>query len=244
MTPSEESLAVCICGKPECDTPFGFCHCGCGNRTNTARQSDTARGYVRGMPYVRIHGHNHPTRTIPEDAAPFKIDGVYCRLIPLTKGQYAIMDAADYEWLLRWEWTANWSSQMQSYYVMRTETILSRKQIGRRQISVRMHREILGLKRGDSRQGDHINGNTLDNRRANLRVATLTENLRNKRRYKNNMSGFKGVSLVGLKRTPWIANIQVNGNQQKIGCYKTAEEAYAAYCEAAIKLHGEFARFA
>lgn len=89
---------------------------------------------------------------------------------------------------------------------------------------------------------DHINGNTLDNRRSNLRLATVKENTRNQQINKKNTSGYKGVSWY-RKDCKWIARIKVDGKTLYLGSFKNPEDAYAAYCEAAAKYHGAFARF-
>jgi hypothetical protein len=86
---------------------------------------------------------------------------------------------------------------------------------------------------------DHIDGNTLDNRRANLRLATHSENLRNMKRKKNNRSGYRGVHRV---RNRWCAQITCNRKVRTLGTFATAEEAHEAYVKAATELHGEFAR--
>ena len=99
----------------------------------------------------------------------------------------------------------------------------------------------MGLGRGDKSVVDHINGNGLDNRKANLRIASATENGRNRRRHSNNTSGFKGVKK---DKGRWVANIGGSKNRIRLGSFETPEEAHAAYCEAANRLHGEFARHA
>lgn len=85
---------------------------------------------------------------------------------------------------------------------------------------------------------DHINGVKSDNRISNLRLATRAENLRNIGRRNKNTSGYKGVSRVGNK---WQARITANMKKIYIGLFDTREEAYAAYCKEAGKLHGDFA---
>jgi hypothetical protein len=88
---------------------------------------------------------------------------------------------------------------------------------------------------------DHIDGDGLNNRLGNLRAATRTQNLANRRRHKNNTSGFKGVSFHKRERR-FRAKIQVGGKTQNLGSFDTAESAHAAYCAAAEKTHGAFAR--
>jgi hypothetical protein len=77
---------------------------------------------------------------------------------------------------------------------------------------------------------------------ANLRPATVTQNLGNTRRRKDNTSGFKGVSLQGKKTKKWCAEIKANGHRVRLGRFDTPEEAHAAYCAAAPQFFGEFAR--
>jgi len=87
---------------------------------------------------------------------------------------------------------------------------------------------------------DHINQDKSDDRLVNLREATKKENQRNKRKYKNNKSGYKGVSW-NCDNKCWQAAIAHGAGKIALGYFKTKERAYEAYCEAAKKLHGEFA---
>lgn len=155
------------------------------------------------------------------------------RLIPLTQGQFAKVDAEDYEFINQWKWCAHWDRGANSYYAKRQ----SSKADGQR--TLLMHRVVLGLAWGDGRQGDHINGDTLDNRKSNLRIANSAENGANRGANKNNASGFKGVSWhTGGKA--WRAQIRINRRAIHLGMFKTAEEAYVAYREAAKIHHHQF----
>lgn len=87
---------------------------------------------------------------------------------------------------------------------------------------------------------DHINGDRCDNRLANLREATHSQNQANKAWMPNNTSGFKGVSAGSGGK--FRAQIHIAGKQHYLGTFKTGQEAHAAYCEAAAKLFGEYAR--
>lgn len=89
---------------------------------------------------------------------------------------------------------------------------------------------------------DHINGIKTDNRIANLREATLNENMSNIGRRKHNKSGLKGVSFCS-QTGKWRAGIQIAGVEKNLGRYPTKEEASAAYRAAAIRGHGAFANF-
>lgn len=87
---------------------------------------------------------------------------------------------------------------------------------------------------------DHINGQRLDNRWSNLRLATHSENLANKKKF-NGRSQFKGVSQSSNGQR-WCAFIG-RGVGKYLGTFDTEEAAHAAYREAALRLYGEFARF-
>jgi hypothetical protein len=89
---------------------------------------------------------------------------------------------------------------------------------------------------------DHVNHDRADNQWSNLREATHSQNLGNQGAYKNNRSGYKGVTWQKRDRK-WQAQIQVGGKSHHLGHYDTAEAAHAAYCRAAIKHFGQFARF-
>lgn len=85
------------------------------------------------------------------------------------------------------------------------------------------HRAVLGAKPGED--VDHINGNPLDNRRANLRIVTRAENLQNRARLtKINTSGYRGVSFCKQTKR-WRGKAQINGRLYHVGRFATAEEA-------------------
>jgi hypothetical protein len=88
---------------------------------------------------------------------------------------------------------------------------------------------------------DHINGNPNDNRIANLRIATRSQNMANRGKNKNNTSGFKGVIRDKGK---WRAKIQFANGARELGSFATAEEAHEAYCRAMKETYGPFARVA
>ena len=153
---------------------------------------------------------------------------LFYREIKLNFGQVTIVDTADFDRLAKYKWRAQWSKNTQSYYASgckEAEGLL-------------MHRVILGLVKGDRLQGDHINRNTLDNRRENLRIATNTENQFNKDKQSNNKTGYKGVSLY--KNGLYRAGMTVNGKSKHLGYRKTPQEAYELYLAAAKERQGEF----
>jgi hypothetical protein len=159
------------------------------------------------------------------------------RLIPLTQGQWTIVDAADYDWLMQWKWHANYNTYTKSYYAGRG-TPRCMRDMPR---AIWMHREILGLPRKfDGRICDHRDYATLNNRRSNLRIATKAQNNKNQRLRVDNPSGFTGVSLF-VRINKWRARISFEGRQIFLGYYTTREEAVEVRRKAAIDLYGEFA---
>src|SRR5258708_29439046 len=155
--------------------------------------------------------------------------------IPLTKGKTAIVDAIDSD-LLSLRWRARLNKSGNRFYANRSP---------RHRKTMEMHRIILERKLGrpleTGEECDHIDNNSLNNCRSNLRLATHKQNTRNSKRRINNTSGYKGVSLNKQSRK-WQASIVVNGKQLYLGLYPSASEAYQAYCEASKKYHGEFGR--
>lgn len=101
-----------------------------------------------------------------------------------------------------------------------------------------MHRVILNTPLGY--ETDHSNGDGLDNRKENLRIATASQNKWNRNKYKNNTSGYKGVSWE-KDRGRWRAYIILKTERIHLGYFNDKHEAARAYNAAAIKYHGEFA---
>lgn len=143
--------------------------------------------------------------------------------IMLTRGQVALVDDGDYAWLSRWKWCAR-KGRSGKFYAARSQ----------RHKTVLMHRVIIGAK--EEEEVDHKKGNTLDNRRRNLRLCTPTQNKRNSRLRKDSTSGYKGVTF-NKSTQKWHAQINMF-----LGSYSTPEAAARAYDTKAVELFGEFAR--
>ena len=98
-----------------------------------------------------------------------------------------------------------------------------------------------GMTLMDRDQVDHINGDRSDNRLSNLRIATHSENCQNAKARKDNATGLKGVGY-DRRRGMWRARIKFDRSAKWLGYFNSPEEAHAAYCAEAIKLHGPFHR--
>lgn len=92
------------------------------------------------------------------------------RLIPLTRGQNAIVDTIDFEWLSQWNWSSK--KRKDTFYARRHETVDGKRTV------IYMHRVIVG---GNPVETDHNNGNGLDNRRLNIKGCTRKQNQSNRR---------------------------------------------------------------
>jgi len=148
------------------------------------------------------------------------------KLIKLTRGKFAIVDAEDFEWLNQWKWYCD----IRGYAIRHTDP----KHV------VYMHREILKTPKG--LVSDHINQNKLDNRRENLRTATHSQNKTNRPMQANNKSGYKSV-YWDKSRQKWFVNIRLNGKSKTLGRFENKEEEALAYNKKAKELFGEFAYF-
>lgn len=152
------------------------------------------------------------------------------RTIELTRGKFAYIDDEDFEMLSSFTWQTVCCS---GHLYARTQVTIDGTLH-----AIYMHRLIIGAKDGE--MVDHRNGNGLDNRRFNIRLATRTQNNRNSCKRKNNVSGFKGVTFH-KQHTRWSARIKVDKRVFYLGYFDTPEKAATAYNEAAKEHFGEFA---
>jgi hypothetical protein len=157
--------------------------------------------------------------------------------ILLTQGFVAIVDDEDLDRVSKHKWCAQRTRTSRGTVYAVTMIALGIK----RRERVTLHRFVASPK--ESEMVDHINGNGLDNRRCNLRICSMADNCRNRGKTSRNSSGYKGVSLVQGASNRWFAQIRANHKNIYLGTFNTPEAAHDAYKAAAIKLHGDFAKF-
>lgn len=154
------------------------------------------------------------------------------KLIPLTQGKFAIVDAADYEWLSQRKWGCNCNG-----YARATEGYVDKNGIKKRR-DIFMHRLVANTP--INMVTDHINGNPLDNRRSNLRACSNSQNRCNGK-IKISSSKYKGV-FWHKSAKKWVSQIVVDKKAHYLGIYEKELDAAKAYNNVAKKYHGEFAR--
>lgn len=147
--------------------------------------------------------------------------------IKLTQGKVAILDRRDYLRFRQYPWIA---VNLHGHWYAALTTKSNRK--------LYMHRVIMGVMNPDI-EIDHINGNTLDNRRSNLRIASKSQNQRNRYAVAG-IIPYKGVRQKDKGR--WYASIKVNGKSIWLGSFDHPVKAAHAYDRAARKYFGSFAR--
>lgn len=152
------------------------------------------------------------------------------KTIPLNDGSEAIVDDFTHKFLSYFTW------RNVNGYAVRSRIDGADPPDAKQTIS--MHRDLMN---NPPEEIDHINGNTLDNRYENLRLATRSQNAQNRRRKKNKDLP-KGVTL-DRATGKYCAKITCDKKTQVIGYYATAEEAHLMYKMKAMELHGEFYRF-
>ena len=224
--------------EPANSIPYGYCHCGCGRKTLIAAKTRRDCGWIKGEPraYVLDHGRRD-TRIDFRDAAPFKINGVYCKLIQLTQGQFSIVWESDYAELSEHLWMALWSEKAHAYYAA-THTVNER---GVRTTTA-MQLILLAGQLALGEQGDHINGLQLDNRRDNLRPANRRQQKLNSGLYRNNKTGFKGVCEKKGYSPLYVSQARYEGQIVRLGQYDTPEAGHFIYCWFAANHYEGFAR--
>ena len=135
---------------------------------------------------------------------------------------FTLVDDADYEWFNRYRWRLNSKG-----YAIRSYTVEGKE------IVVALHRAI--MQPPPDLVVDHIDHDTLNNTRANLRIITQQQNLMNRRLFRNNSTGFKGVTFQHGK---WHAQIEKDGRCIHLGFHHDLKTAALMYDCAAVLLFG------
>lgn len=150
--------------------------------------------------------------------------------IYLTREKVAIVDDEDYQRLSEYHWCAH-KDQRGYFYANRARWENGNK------IQIIMHRDIMGCQLNDRNIVDHINGNTLDNRKANLRIVTRRQNSQN--RHKPKSSSYVGV-YYHKESKKWRSQIMVSGRMLHLGCFEDEFAAFQSYVVAnTIFVEGE-----
>ena len=150
----------------------------------------------------------------------------YAEIIIISKKygkRKAIIDLDDIEKCKKYKWSLKYDKTIKNFYIHATFYNIKK---------ITLHRYIMNCP--NDKVIDHINHNPLDNRKCNLKICTILENLQNK---KNNTSGYVGVSFFKRDKT-WEANITVNKKKILLGRYKDINKAIQARKEAEKKYFG------
>ncbi len=222
--------------EPQSTVPYGYCQCGCGEKTKLASETKASRGWVKGQPLRYINRHSRRGLRKGNEVRPHEtLAGT--QVMVLGRGFVCLVDEADISWLADYTWRA---------YSYKTKSDTGRSwtyAVGRTtayngvQKQVSMHRLVIGASPGQ--QVDHKNGNTLDNRRTNLRICTNAQNQHN-RHAASGSSRYKGVHWDnGVGK--WRASINPGGGTRYIGIFENEEDAARAYDARALHAFGEWA---
>ena len=153
--------------------------------------------------------------------------------IQLTQGKVALVDDEDFEYLNQWKWQAN-KKKSKKFYAWRGKKIDGRYRM------IYLHRFLLKLT--DKKIFvDHVNMDTLDNRKENLRICTHSQNQMNKNKNSRNSLGYKGITY-DKRVNRYYASITLDKKTFYLGGYIDPIDAAKAYNKAAIKFFGEFAK--
>lgn len=150
------------------------------------------------------------------------------KLIPLTKGYFTKVDDDDFKKLAILRWYANVNSRKDC---VRAARFHNRK-------TIYLARVVMNAP--DGKNVDHINGDTLDNRKSNLRLCSRHENSFNRKMNKNNKAGYKGA-YWDKRKNKWKCCVRFEGKAINVGYFDNKKDAAIAYDKKAKELFGEFA---
>ena len=155
--------------------------------------------------------------------------------VELTQGKFMLVDTDDLEIATTRKWSALYmkSGKLGNFYAAAFDNTKHKGLI-------LFSRFLLDAQTGA--QVDHVNGDTLDNRRSNLRLVSRAQNQQNRIKHTAGSSKYKGVHATGNNKNPWQARITVKGKTKYLGSYKTEVEAAHAYNYGAVENFGKYAR--
>lgn len=175
----------------------------------------------------------------PKKVTPFRIEGdVAILTVTLNKSETVEVkiDTADLDAVLYYPYSWRASANRRGYAAVRSTRV-----IDGRFTTITLSRFLLNPP--EDLVVDHINHDTLDNRRQNLRIATAHQNTMNRRSSRNSVSQYKGVSYCKAAKDDdkWVASIRSEGTMKYLGRFSTEADAAMAYDQAARRQFGEFA---
>jgi hypothetical protein len=153
---------------------------------------------------------------------------------PINNSTTILIDKEDLNLLTKYKWHVGGIG-----YIYSAKWDYSKGWRNRKNMSIALHRLLIKAKKGEV--VDHINGDIHDNRKSNLRICTQQQNAINKKRQKNNTSGYVGVSWSKILNK-WEAYICPNYKKINLGFFENKSEAALKYNEAARKYYKNFAR--
>lgn len=158
------------------------------------------------------------------------------KTIKLTQGQVALVDDEDYDYLNQHKWCAHYAPNIKNYYGERRSKKTENKQQG----TIKMHRfiveHILNRELKSNEIIDHINHNTLDNTRNNLRIVSARQNAQNRKN--KGISNYPGVVWVDQCKK-WKARFTLNNKEIHLGHFDNEKDAAKAYEKACRKIGEE-----
>jgi hypothetical protein len=150
------------------------------------------------------------------------------RVLVLTQRQVTVIDPEDFDLAAQYSWHAKWDSRVRGFYAYTTAP-------GGR-TSFPLHALLTGFK-----LTDHVNHDTLDNRRINLRAVTSSQSNANRRANRSSHWPYKGVRKLSSGR--WMAFITIDSRERSLGTYDSAEQAAEVRDTATRKYHGEYGTY-
>lgn len=192
----------------------------CGSTTKVC---NTEMGFLCGRHYNQFKRHSKISERTSYDSNEIKIKDDYAVITLYDKNSNpkaeTLVDISDIDIIKGFKWSID-----NNNYVKNSKQIY-------------LHRLLMNA---SELCVDHINGNTLDNRRSNLRICTNADNLKHRVSLpKNNTSGILGVRFR-KDRNKWYAEIQSNKQKINLGSYTSREDAIKARLEAEIKYFGNY----